>query len=331
LNLLAGAAAPSGPFRGTDIDTGLPATRVLGTIVSVAGMPDGSPVVRSHSDNNHPVLARVQLNGAVVRTSPAPWEFVTTGCTDPFGNPAACPPIDLSIAADLLGRVYGILRQPSQSSALLYRFDANNVMDVPLPVVLQAVLGVPAPMPMAADASGNLFLFDETAALRKVAPDNSGSRLAGGGAGDLDGQGANARFVQPRAMASDTLGNLYVTDNHAVRKVTPSGVVTTLAGDVETPGAADGIGPAARFDSPEGIAADANGNLFVADTGNRAVRKITPQGGVSTVVGRLGGPSELTMGALPGSLRAPRSLAVSTQGLLITDDQALLLATLPVD
>lgn len=330
LNLVAGAIGVAGPFRGVDVATGEPAARTLGTMVSVIGMPGGSSVVRSHSDDNHAVLARVQLNGIVARTSPAPWEAVRTGCADPLGNPVACAAIDLGIAAGSSGRVYGLQRDPAQPNALLYRF-GTDIMSIPVPGVLPLLMNLPAPMPMAADALGNLYVFDETLAVRKVAPDNSGALVAGGGTGNLDGQGAAARFAQPRGMAIDAVGNLYVTDDHAVRKITRSGVVATVAGVAGTPGAADGSGPAARFNHPEGIAVDARGNLYVADTGNRAVRRITPAGEVSTVVGQLAGPFQLTTGALPASLRTPRSVAIIAKGLLITDDKALLLATLPLD
>src|SRR5439155_7430643 len=87
-------------------------------------------------------------------------------------------------------------------------------------------------------------------------------------------------------------GNVYVADsnnhwihNHTIRKITPAGVVTTLAGLAETVGSDDGTGSAARFNGPSGVATDSSGNVYVADRGNHTIRKITPAGVVTTLAG----------------------------------------------
>ena len=107
--------------------------------------------------------------------------------------------------------------------------------------------------------------------------------------GNVDGAGSQARFGLPRRIAVDASGNLYVSDSYFsnVRKITPVGVVTTLAG-AGSNGYADGTGSAAEFWGPYGIAVDARGSVYVADKGNSAIRKITSAGVVTTIGGVAG-------------------------------------------
>lgn len=109
--------------------------------------------------------------------------------------------------------------------------------------------------------------------------------LAGSSQGFLDGTGSTAKFDHPIGLATDSFGNIYVADawNHKIRKITPAGVVITLAGS--TQGFADGPGVAAKFNSPQGVATDASDNIYVADSSNNKIRKITPEGLVSTLAG----------------------------------------------
>ena len=111
--------------------------------------------------------------------------------------------------------------------------------------------------------------------------------LAGsiGGSGNLDGTGAIARFSFPHGVAVDSAGNVFVADSTTIRKITREGTVTTLAGVAGEYGFADGAGSAARFNVVSGIAVDRAGALYVADTGNNAIRKISPQGLVTTLAG----------------------------------------------
>jgi DNA-binding beta-propeller fold protein YncE len=110
------------------------------------------------------------------------------------------------------------------------------------------------------------------------------STYAGGTtAGATDGPALQARFRGPRGIAVDAAGTVYVadSDNYTIRRITPDGVVSTLAGTAGARGQADGTGPAARFTFPWGLAVDRAGNLFVADRTN--VRRLTPEGVVTTL------------------------------------------------
>src|SRR5690606_14292547 len=113
-------------------------------------------------------------------------------------------------------------------------------------------------------------------------------------------------------------GNLYVADerNHNVRKITPGGVVTTLAGKAGESGDVNGVGEAARFWQPRGLAVDVNGNVYVADLGNDLIRKITPAGVVSTLAGQPG-PAERVDGVgSEARFRGPTDIAIDAAGNL---------------
>jgi sugar lactone lactonase YvrE len=111
------------------------------------------------------------------------------------------------------------------------------------------------------------------------------STFAGNGSqGFSDGIAGAALFFVPHCMATDLAGNIYVTDYHAVRKISPGGVVTTLAGG-STAGSNDGQGTAATFNSPNGLAVDLSGTIYVADSYNNKIRKISPGGMVTTLAG----------------------------------------------
>ena len=143
------------------------------------------------------------------------------------------------------------------------------------------------------DSSGNLYVADTTNhTIRKITPTGLVTTFAGlaGTPGAINGVGAAARFNQPWSVTIDPSGNLYVADgdNHAIRKITATGVVTTLAGSLEVSGTADGQGSGARFNSPYGVTADRAGNLYVADGNNHTIRKVTSDGTVTTLAGSPG-------------------------------------------
>lgn len=144
------------------------------------------------------------------------------------------------------------------------------------------------PVGLAVDASGNVFIADYINHLiRKITPAGVVTTFAGSGTAALtNGTGTAAAFNGPIALAFDAGGNLIVADylNHAVRKITPAGVVTTIAGN-GTAGYADATGAAARFDRPAGLAVDATNNIFICDAQNNRIRKITSAGVVTTLAG----------------------------------------------
>jgi sugar lactone lactonase YvrE len=155
------------------------------------------------------------------------------------------------------------------------------------------------------DTGGNLFVTDYfNNTIREITPGGVVTTLAGtaGTSGSADGTGTAARFNSPWGIAVDASDNVYVADtnNNTIRKISLAGVVTTLAGTAGKQGHSDGTGTAASFVLPEGIAVDANGNVYVADTGNNAIRKITPEGVVTTLAGTaatINGPIEITVDA----------------------------------
>lgn len=153
---------------------------------------------------------------------------------------------------------------------------------------------------LAVDDSGNIYIADTgNHTIRKISAAGVVSTLAGavGNAGSSDGAGINARFFSPRGMAIDGAGFIYVTDtgNHTVRKINPNGIVSTLAGFPSLSGSTDGNSAAARLNSPNGLAVDSAGNLYVSDIGNRSVRKITPGGFVSTIFNATGDLTGITI------------------------------------
>ncbi|MBC2840403.1 IPT/TIG domain-containing protein [Robiginitalea sp. SC105] len=143
-----------------------------------------------------------------------------------------------------------------------------------------------APNGLALDVDGNVYVADRyNHSIRKITPGGEVSTLAGSTEGYADGQGEDAQFNEPYAVALDVDGTVYVADagNNRIRKITPNGLVSTLAGS--SPGFADGQGEDARFNGPYGIALDALGNAYVADFINNRIRRITPDGVVSTLAG----------------------------------------------
>lgn len=160
---------------------------------------------------------------------------------------------------------------------------------------------------VAADTAGSVyFVGPDTGTICKFTAQGQFVLVAGsaGATGSTDGAALAARFFKPTHLAFDAADNLYVSDagNHTVRKISPEGIVSTVAGQAGQAGNADGVGTAARFSTPGDLAVAQDGSVYVADTGNRAVRRLAPDGTVSTFIraegtASLGAPTALAIGS----------------------------------
>ncbi|MDE2432882.1 MAG: hypothetical protein KGN37_08530 [Burkholderiales bacterium] len=267
-------------------------------------------------------------------TTPAPTLALFAGNTAGAGNldsngAAARFSAPAGIAADSDGNVYVV---ESYNNTIRKITPAGDVSTLAGTYGVQGIAdgsGSAArfnfPLGIATDTVGNVYVADTfNNTIRKITPAGVVSTLAGiaGVAYSGDGIGTSATFNNPAAVATDNLGDVYVADsrNHTIRKITPSGLVSTLAGRASAQGSADGSGSAARFTYPMGIATDSTGNVYVADSGNNTIRMITPAGVVSTLAGTAGVQGSADGNRAAASFNAPRHIATDSLGNVYVAD-----------
>ena len=230
--------------------------------------------------------------------------------TDAQGNLFVADSANHSVRKFTAGNVSTIAGRPGESGsndggATVARFDT------------------PSALAMAKD--GTLYISDTgNHTIRRRLPNGTVVTLTGtpGNAGSTNGTASAARFNAPLGLALAPNGDLLVADsgNHAIRRVTPAGVVSTFAGGLEQWGAADGKGEQARFYGPVGLTFDKGGNLFVADSFNHAIRRVAPDGTVSTFAGKLGEDGFADGSATEARFGTPAELAFDASGNLFVTD-----------
>lgn len=175
-----------------------------------------------------------------------------------------------------------------------------------------------APLSMAADPFGNLIVTDGAGTVRRMTQDGVVTTIAGaaGQAGATDGPALSARFSAPQGVAVGPDGTIYITDagNYVIRKISTNGVTSTLAGLAGSQGTQDGVGSAARFNRPYCLTVDPSGNLFVTDRSSHTIRKVSPDGTVTTIAGIAGMAGDIDGGYGTNLLTQPRGICVDGSG-----------------
>lgn len=264
------------------------------------------------ADSTNNEIRMVTASGAVTTFagSTTPGDADGNGTSASFTNP-------IGIAIDTAGDLYVV---DNGGNAVIRKITpAGNVT-----TLAGAAAGFTNPFGVAVDTAGTVYVADTgNQRIQKITSGGVVSTLAGSGSqGSADGTGTAASFKYPVGVAVDSSNNVYVADsgNNKIRKVTSAGVVTTLAG-TGVSGSTNGPGTSATFNDPEGVAVDTAGNVYVASTGNNKIRKITPAGYVSTLIGT--GASGATNGvpvASAATFHSPQGIGFDTAGNLYVAD-----------
>ena len=238
------------------------------------------------------------------------------------------------------GVTIGAAGAPDASAALEVRSTAQGLLLPRLTTAQRDAIAGPAAGLLVFQTDGTQGLYYYTGVVwvnmtNGKVPDANGSTLPANGAvvstlagaagsiGSADGPAGVARFNNPFGVAVDAAGTVYVADasNQTIRKITPAGAVSTLAGTAGSAGSADGTGAAARFSNPSGVAVDAAGAVYVADTNNHTIRKISLAGAVSTLAGTAGIFGSANGTGAAARFNNPSGVAVDAAGAVYVADR----------
>jgi len=281
----------------------------------------GGNVYVADSRNNR--IRKVRPDGVVTTIAGSGKDGSTDGKAD-----SASFFFPVAVAAGANGNVYvadthnSLIRKISPDGIVSTLVGRNQPVKKDLSDSLQKLDN---PYGIAVGKDGTIYFTDWAKDLIcKISPDGKLSEVAGDGApGAVDGKGHAASFYLPEGIAVDDHNNLYISDcyNNIIRKIDPNGIVTTLAGRAfkRNQGSKNGKGAAASFNHPCGIAVDRKGNVYVADVGNNKIRKVTPDGVVSTFAGT--GKRGAANGAIDSAtFNRPFGVAVDREGNVYVAD-----------
>lgn len=278
------------------------------------------------ADSRNNLIRKISADGMVST-------LAGSGATGAADGPAAKASFTypMAVAVDAKGNVYVCDTQNS----MIRKISTDGMVSTIAGAITVANKNHPEditrpdnPKGIAIDKQGNVYFTDfGKDVIRKITPDGKIAVFAGSGdRGAKDGKGTAASFYLPSGLAIDDKGNLFVTDtyNNTIRKIDPSGMVTTIAGTPapkgkRNAGSKDGKGPEAQFRHPFGICVDRNDNVYVADVGNQSIRKITPDGLVTTIAGT-GKRGAENGDASKASFYGPYGIAADKQGNLYIAD-----------